>query len=50
MRKKKIIINQSELVIFGVIIILNIKVMVIEIKLYQLKNTLIKSKRHTKYS
>ena len=35
--KKKII-----KVIFGVIIILNMKVMVIEIKDYQLKNTLIK--------
>ena len=50
MRKKKIIINQLELVIFGVIIILNIKVMVIEIKFYQLKNTLIKFKRHKKPS
>ena len=41
-KKKKIIINQQELVIFGVTIILNMKVMVMEIKHYQLKNILTK--------
>ena len=41
-KKKKIIINQQELVIFAVTIILNMKVMVMEIKHYQLKNILIK--------
>ena len=40
--KKKIIIKHQELVIFGIIIILNMKVKVIEIKGYQLKNILIK--------
>ena len=39
--KKKIIINQYQQVMFGVTIILNMKVTMIEIKLYQLKNTLI---------
>ena len=42
MQKKKIIINQYEQVIFGVIIILNMDVMMIEIKHCQLKNILIK--------
>ena len=41
-KKKKIIINQQELVIFGVTIILNMKVMVMEIKHYHLKNILTK--------
>ena len=41
--KKKIIVNQEEQIIFGVaIFILNMKVMVTEIKHYQLKNILIK--------
>ena len=40
-REGKIIINQYELIIFGLTIILNIKVTAIEIKLYQLKNILI---------
>ena len=40
--KKKIITNQQEWVIFGAIILLNMKVMVIAIKHYQLKNNLIK--------
>ena len=42
MHKKKIITNQQEWVIFGAIILLNMKVMVIAIKHYQLKNNLIK--------
>ena len=40
--KKIIIKRQQEQVIFGATIMLNTKVMVIEIKPYQLKNTLIK--------
>ena len=46
--KKKIIVNQQEYVIFGVTIILNAKVMTIEIKHFQFKNILIKldHKRH----
>ena len=40
-KKKKIIINQQKLIIVGTIIILNIKVMVIKIKYYRLKNILI---------
>ena len=40
-REGKIIINQYEHIIFGLTIILNIKVTAIEIKLYQLKNILI---------
>ena len=42
MKKNKIHLNQLKLVIFTVIIILNMKVTVIEIKHYQLKNVLIK--------
>ena len=41
MKKKKIIINQQEQVIFGVAIILNKKVAVIEIKNYHLKKFLL---------
>ena len=41
MKKKEMIINQQEQVIFGVIFILNTKVTVIETKQYQLKNILI---------
>ena len=40
--KKIIIKRQQEQVIFGATIMSNTKVMVIEIKPYQLKNTLIK--------
>ena len=40
--KKIIIKRQQEQVIFGATIMLNTKLMVIEIKSYQLKNTLIK--------
>ena len=42
MKNKKIAINQYKKVIFGVIIITNLKVTVIEIKHYQLKSILIK--------
>ena len=38
----RIFLSMNKKVIFGVTIILNLKVMVIEIKLYQLKNILIK--------
>ena len=41
-KKKRIVINQSEQVIFGVTIISNTEVTVIKIKHYQLKNILIK--------
>ena len=46
---KKIIKNQLEQVIFGLAIILNMKVMVVEITLYQLENILIKLDLLTRY-
>ena len=42
MKKKKIVINQLEYVMFGETIIFNMKVVVTEIKGYQLKSILIK--------
>ena len=42
MKKKKIVINQLEYVMFGETIIFNMKVAVTEIKGYQLKSILIK--------
>ena len=43
--KNKIILNQSRQLMFGVTTILIVKVMVIEIKHYQLKNILTKLDR-----
>ena len=40
--RKKIMKNQNEQVVFGMTIILNMKVAMMAIKHYQLKNTLIK--------
>ena len=42
MKKKNTIISQKQQVIFGVTIMLNMKVTMIEIEHYQLKNFLIK--------
>ena len=42
MKKKNVIINKSELLVFGLTVILNMKVTAIEIKYYQFKNILIK--------